>query len=404
MGIERPEDAGNTDGLHLHAAHSTDERIAAAKVIGSLAGGNKLSDSEREKAHMLLETLSRDSETRVRAALSTAIAEYPFLPPSLAQALALDVLEVAGPILEKSPALSDDFLIELIGSGNACENAQIKISRRGVLPKTLANTLLVSDAPQVAETILSNPGAEVDRQGLLGLLERENLDSQVLTLVVERSDLCEMVVERCHQIGLTDQFDRKVGEGIRDQLIQKYALPPAMAEAIVQAALEDALTQVSSDTHSARADFDLLAKRLHPHGDLTPSLLLRMVCGGSLDFAVSAFHVLTGRPSEQIETIFSSAGTTALADLYLESGLDSYFRFALTTAIKRMAAEKNASRHTDPERPVADIIHNIVDFYRGISPASIDHVIACLNHESDRWGTSNDASPDEGPIENSNAR
>jgi len=402
MTIKQSANADNTEALHLPAAHSTDDRVAAAKVIGALADSNKLSDPDREKAHSLLETLGKDSELRVRTALSRVIAEYPFLPPSLAQSLAQDVLEVAGPILEKSPALSEQFLTELVQSGNASEEAQTTIATRDALPNTVTEALFVSGSSQVAKTVLSNPTAQIDEQGFTSLFAREDLDGQMLTLVAERSDLSEPIVAQCHKIVLADHFDREVGQKIRDQLIQEYTLPPAMAETIVQAALENALAKASSDTDAAQAGFDLLAQRLHQHGDLTPSLLLRMVCGGSLDFVVSAFQVLTGLPARKIETAFLGAGTTALADLYLESGLDPYFRFALTTAIKRIASERGNAHKTDPEKPVADIINKIVGFYRGISPSSIDHVIVSLCHESDRWRKDNH-DPSSDPVARSNA-
>ena len=394
--------ADNTEDLHLTADHSTDDRIAAAKAIGTLTNGDKMSDSDRDNAHTLLEILSKDSELRVRTALSQVIAEYPFLPQSLAQSLAQDVLAVAGPVLEKSPALSEQFLTELIQSGNASEEAQTKIATRDALPNTVTEALIVSGSSQVAKTVLSNQTAQIDEQGFTSLFAREDLDGQMLTLVAERSDLSEPIVAQCHKIVLADHFDREVGQKIRNQLIQEYSLPPAMAETIVQAALEGALADASSDSGAVRAGFDLLAQRLHRHGDLTPSLLLRMVCGGSLDFAISAFQVLTDKPASKIETIFVGAGTTALADLYLESSLDPYFRFALTTAIKRIASETGRSHKTDPEKPVADIIAKIVGFYRGISPSSIDHVIASLCHESDRW-SKDDNDPSSDPVAKSNA-
>lgn len=402
MSEKQSTKADNTEDLPLAAGHSADDRIAAAKAIGTLTSGDKMSANDRRKAHSLLEILSKDSELRVRTALSHVIAEYPFLPQSLAQSLAQDVLEVAGPVLEKSTALSEQFLTELIQSGNASEEAQTKIATRDALPTAVTEALFVSGSSQVAKIVLSNPTAQIDEQGFTTLFAREDLDGQMLTLVAERSDLSEPIVAHCHKIVLADHFDREVGQKIRDQLIQEYRLPPAMAETIVQAALEDALTNASSDTESTRAGFDLLAKRLHQHGDLTPSLLLRMVCDGSLDFAISAFQVLTTKTTSQIEAIFVGAGTTALANLYMESDLDPYFRFALSTAIKRIASEKGKSHKTDPEKPVADIINKIVGFYRGISPSSIDHVIVSLCHESDRWRKDNH-DPSSDPVARSNA-
>lgn len=140
-------------------AHTPEQMSNMANTLSQLAAGGALSDTELTKAHDLLEELSGDAEIRVRAAVSRAIAEYPLLPASLAQQLAQDVLEVAGPILESSPVLSDAFLVSKIEDQKTSEEAQVKIALRNKLSVDVSHSLLQSGAVMAAETVLTNATA-----------------------------------------------------------------------------------------------------------------------------------------------------------------------------------------------------------------------------------------------------
>ncbi len=386
-------DNGKSETRNAGTAGNLDAKLAAASALGALTSKANLSQEERRRAHDILATLSLDAEQQVRASVARAIADYPFLPPSVAEKLARDVCDVSGPVLQRSPALSDGFLTDLIESGAADESAQVQIATRNGLPTSVSGPLLRIGKRRAVESVLTNASAKIDDDGYGGLFAREDLDGRLLTLVSARQDLSEPIVARCHKIVLTDRFDREVGAAVRQSLIEQHSLPPMMADAIVNAAVEDALSRATSDTNATPEELTGLAETLHSHDDLTPSLLLRMTCDGSLEFTMAAFHVLTGRSYDEVARAFSSAGTETLGEIYRQSALPPYFRFALVTAIKRMSEERNKPYQGAPDKPVQDIIREIVGFYRGIAPTSLDQVIARLCHEATRWAQDGDAAP-----------
>jgi uncharacterized protein (DUF2336 family) len=390
MAEEDKSEKASSDALNVNASDCKGDKIAAAAALGALTENVDLSDTDRRQAHDILGTLSLDAEEKVRAAVARAIADYPFLPPALAEQIARDVSEVSAPVLHKSTALTDSFLAELIESGTADEQAQMNIATRWQLPETVSGPLLKVGRRRAVETVLSNETASINEEGYSSLFAREDLDGRMLTLVAARKDLSTSVVAQCHKIILTDRFDREFGARVRTSLIEAHALPPQMADAIVNAALEDALSRAAAGVGATALEHIELAESLHRHNDLTPSLLLRMTCDGSLDFTTAAFHVLSRRPYAEIERAFQEAGTEAFAELYLQTGLAPYFRFALVTAIKRIAKERAKPYVSAPDKPVQDIIREIVGFYRGIAPTSLDQVIARLCHEASRWSEDND--------------
>ena len=379
--------------LQAETAGSWDSKLTAAKALGALTSRSDLAENDRCQAHDILATLSLDAEQQVRASVARAIADYPFLPQAVAERLAADVSDVAGPVLERSSVLTDAFLIDLIESGAADEHAQISIATRHSLTETVSGPLLRTGKRRAVETVLSNTRARIDEDGYGALFARDDLDGRMLTLVSARQGLTAPVVAQCHKIILTDRFDRAIGSSVRQTLIETHALPPQMADAIVNAAMEDALSRSTSSADVKPEELIGLATTLNSHNDLTPSLLLRITCGGSLDFSTAAFHVLTKRPYDEVARAFHGAGTEVLGNLYRESGLPPYFRFALVAAIKRIAEEHQKSHQGTSEKPVQDIIREIVGFYRGIAPTSLDQVIARLCHEAARWSEDDSAAP-----------
>lgn len=370
-------------GAHL----SSHDRIAVAKAIGALVGKKDTPDLHRQQAHDILHSLSSDAVVDVRIALARAIAEYPYLPPKLAETLASDVADVAVPMLRHSVALSDAFLIGLIDASledepsndPAAHDVQSTIAARDGVSAAVS-TKLLSDGHSVAvETVLHNKSATIVEEGFEALFARPDLDANMLWLAAARDDLTGKSVETCHSLVLTDVFERQICRDVRQRLIETYALPPSMANDIVRAAQEDALSQATG-MHSTASQLTPLVEQLRAHGGITASLILRMVCHGSLGFVIAAFQVLTGKPETDVEAAFKGAGTDDLNQLYVESALAPYFRFAVVHAIKRMQAAPST-----PEKNVPLIIRDIIGFYRGIAPGSLDQVIVSLGHEAERW-------------------
>jgi len=86
-----------------------------AGKIARLAPG--LSADEQDKAqratYETLETLAKDQIGKVRSILSEALKDIADAPPDVIKTLAMDTeIEVSGPVLEFSPVLSDDDLLE----------------------------------------------------------------------------------------------------------------------------------------------------------------------------------------------------------------------------------------------------------------------------------------------------
>jgi len=131
---------------------SVRERLAA-KIVALVP---EFSNEERQKIRALsdkvLDTLARDQAVKVRQIVAEALKDSVHAPLAVIQKLARDMeIQVAGPILEHSPLLTDEDLLEIIAAG-PIRGALNAIAKRGQLSDTLSDG--------VAVAALGNPGVE----------------------------------------------------------------------------------------------------------------------------------------------------------------------------------------------------------------------------------------------------
>lgn len=104
--------AANSMGGSASAA----QRAEIASSVGTILDED-LSVQERLIALEIVEALANDKVDEVRKSVSEKVADSPFLPLAIARKLATDIASVALPVLELSPILTDDILIEVVESG-----------------------------------------------------------------------------------------------------------------------------------------------------------------------------------------------------------------------------------------------------------------------------------------------
>lgn len=125
----------------------------AAKITALVP---EFAGEEREKiralSHQVLETLARDQAVKVRQIVAEALKDSVDAPVAVIQKLARDIeIQVAGPILEYSPLLTDEDLLEIIAHG-PIRGALTAIAKRRQLSDKLSDG--------VAVAALADPGAE----------------------------------------------------------------------------------------------------------------------------------------------------------------------------------------------------------------------------------------------------
>ena len=159
---------------NLSAPRKADVRGDLAGKIAQLAPG--LSPDEQDKAknatYETLEMLAHDQITKVRGILSEALKDFADAPPDVIKTLAMDTeIEVSGPVLEFSPTLSDDDLLQIIEYGPASGGLNA-ISKRAGVSEAVSDGIIGTDDVSAIAHLLSNDSAQIREATLDDLIDR----------------------------------------------------------------------------------------------------------------------------------------------------------------------------------------------------------------------------------------
>lgn len=315
----------NRDVEKLLADPSPAARADTAVKVAQAFAEPVLAEGERALAEAIISALARDADQQVRQALAEHIADNPGLPPEVASRLARDTAAaVAVPVLRRAPVFSDAELIELLAAVSPAHQAAIAGRRR--VSSELADALVTHGAEPAVATLMGNTGAAVTPAQMDRALERFP-DSRGLGTALARRP------------GVPPKFAARliamVAEELRDELIARHRIPPAMAADTMMQVRERALLGLLGEGAEPVPLTDLLAD-LRRRGQLDGTLVLRALAGGDLGFFEQALAVLVNIPVRNARLLIYDPGGRGLSALYQRSHLPHEF-FAMVEAVTEMA-------------------------------------------------------------------
>ena len=350
----------------LNADTSPWMRAQVAATVAVLFVEGALDARERRYAIAILEHLARDLEQRVREALSEHVKHCALLPHSIARTLAKDVESVAVPIIRYSSVLEEADLLAIAHGGS--EAKQIALAQRENLAAVVSHALVESEIESVVGVLLANETARIDEASYLKILEGFGRNETIQALMAERPGLPASIVARL----LT-----RVGDGLREGLIERFELPETIAGDLTARARERALSE-SFGQIATPETLEAVARRLLEEGSLTPIFLLRALCTGQLRLFTAGVAARAGISVGNADELMRDGGRQGFMALYLHAGLPgdlmSAFRIALDVVLEAEAAGPAPWSEAVTQR----IIGCLVVAYDGLAPGHLESVLAQL--------------------------
>lgn len=234
-----------------------DVRCELARKIGRLVPGLAAEETQRVRdlAIEVMERLARDSLPRVRAILAEEIKASTRVPASLVKQLAQDLeLMVSAPVLEYSPLLSDEDLVEII-AGARVEGTLSAIARRSSVAAPVADAIVASLDVSAIAALLANPNAQIREAALDKVIEHAEAIEAWHQPIVMRADLSVRAVRRiagfvssallstlCERNGLDEETAAHLNKRVRERLEEEGVKEDAhSADAKAQALVQEAL-------------------------------------------------------------------------------------------------------------------------------------------------------------------
>lgn len=286
-----------------------DTRALAAHKICRCIEEADLSAEERAHAEAIIKIMAEDAAVLVRRALAVALKNSPRLPREIANKLAQDIDSIALPVILNSPVLTDADLVEIVRASPPAK--QIAVASREHISVTVTGAISAYAVSEAVERALSNDNAEFDETGLETALSRFEGVSGVTAAMVRRNELPVAVVEKLVSVVTGELFDH---------LVNNHELPPQIAIDLAMSSRERATIDIVEQA-ARQSDLPSFVQQLNLNGRLTPSLLMRGLCLGHMDFVEHAMAELGAIAHQRMWLLMHDSGPLGLKAAFDRAGL-----------------------------------------------------------------------------------
>jgi uncharacterized protein (DUF2336 family) len=286
--------------LGLARSRTQDDRARLMMGIVSLCQTRSPEAAAEPVLGDIFLNLVRDAETALRQTLAEQLAESDWAPRALLDLLMLDEIEIARPLIARSPLIRDEDLIRILVE--ATIEHQIEVARRPRLSARVADAVIEGGQAAPLTALAGNTTAEISDGGLQRLVEEARRLAALRAPLSRHPRLNRDLAKTLYAL---------VGDALRNELESRFSeTGPALAPAIT-AAIEEtlerpraAMTVLLSPSGSGQDDRDEMDRRLVDKlagsGQLRPGFLIRALREKQLGLFEHALSVLSGHPLTQI--------------------------------------------------------------------------------------------------------
>jgi len=158
--------------IELAREQSSEKRRELLRQVTDafLAASEPRSEREAELFDEIVGVVASDMETQVRAELANKIASSKLSVRRTARRLAFDDIEVARPIIERSTALTQSDLVEVVE--NTSQDHLMAVTRRPDIGETVSSALVARGSDTVVASLLGNDTARISRETFERVVDR----------------------------------------------------------------------------------------------------------------------------------------------------------------------------------------------------------------------------------------
>lgn len=311
--------AGARTNLALTNDREECVRASLAEKIGRLLPGLFSSENEhlRELTLAALNALSQDKATAVRAALSQAVKHLDCVPKPIVQRLARDIETiVALPVLEFSPLLDDDDILEILAAARA-NDVFCAVARRKGLSADAADAIVATLDTKAVATLIGNESAKIRKATLDKIVVRAAEVAELHYPLVLRADLSS---------GLIRKLARFVGTALVEMLAERDGLDDE-----TRAKLKSELkARVEDEDVDRKSSVKELPKKIDE------TFVEAAADAGQRDSIVTALSKMGRVDTDIVRKVLGSGSAKALTALAWRAGLGMRTAFKIQCAIMHL--------------------------------------------------------------------
>jgi len=280
----------------------------------------------------VLEKLADDHLPRVRQLLAEEIKDSLLAPRSVIKKLAKDLEEiVCVPIIEYSPLLSDEDLLEIIATAQV-KGAIQAVSRRQEVSGDVSDAVVATlDVSAIAD-LLANPNAQIREDTLDEIIDNaESIETWHQPLVM-RNELSVRAIRRIAGFVATslitalaerNELDEKIESELKARLKSRIATSPMIDETIDE-----------------ETDAVAVAKSAFEQGKLDADFMRDAVDAGDAPLVSNSLALLTGLSRALVDRVLTSKNGKGITSLTWKAGLPMRIAYSIQMKIAKLPANQ----------------------------------------------------------------
>lgn len=351
---------------------SEQDRAQAAHKICRCIDDAELTEAERSHAEGIIAIMAQDAAVLVRRALSVTLKNSPKLPRDIANKLARDVESISLPVILSSPVLTDSDLVEIV---RTCPpEKQVAVASRETLSSTVTGAIAQYATAAAVERALANDNADFDVEGLDVVLERFADLSTITAAMVQRNELPVAITEKLVTIVTGEMFDH---------LVNNHELPPQLAIELAVGARERVTLDIVEQA-ARQNDVRYFVEQLNLNGRLTPSLLMRGLCLGHIEFIEHALAELAGVSHQRMWLLVHDSGPLGLKAAFDRAGLPPRLYPSFRAALEVYHSMEREGGAQDRLSFRTRMLERTLTLFQSIPKDDLDYLLEKLDSTSER--------------------
>ena len=331
----------------LLSGDSDDEvRVELARKIARLLPDLSSDDRVRlrENTIAVLEKLAADHLPHVRRILADELKHADHVPREIVLKLAHDAdTLVAVPIVEYSPLLCDEDLLELIATSTV-EGVLEAVARRRVVNEPVADALVATlDIPAVS-ALLANPNAHIREQTLDMILENAEAIEPWHGPLVMRPDLSLRAIRRIAVFVASALVDRLAERNDLDEETMRV-LKTRMRSRIEK---EEGWSDGENQTETAEEE----AMAAYEAGKVDDAFFDRAMSGNKRALCIHALALKAGLPVGTVRRILAARSAKSVTALCWKAGLSMRMAVQMQTSLAHVPHQSTLFAHNGTEYPL----------------------------------------------------
>lgn len=293
---------------------------------------SQLTPQERQLVDQMLAQLVGHIEVDLRARLATRLADRADAPQEVIVTLAHDVISVARPLLEKSTALGDSDLVDVIQAKG--RDHWVATSRRKELSSSVTDALIATGESEALIEIARNKGAQFSAAGYERIVHLSEKEPALCDLLVARDDITP---------ALAHTMFWWASSSLRLDIVNRFTADRRMLREALNDAIDEGIDAFSSDPELMRT-----LSMMAPQRRYGPSLgeeLLSAARSTDMRKVVSLLAKYADIRPQTAAHIVTDPGGEALAVAAKAMGMTrkEFLQFALLIASHRDSTSRTAA-------------------------------------------------------------